>query len=514
MTSYDSVIVGAGHNGLVCATYLALAGQRVLVLEASCEAGGLASTREFHPGFKVSVAHTLSQFSSKVIDDLQLKSHGLDLSGAFMNTVALDLRGFPVDIGDEVVSGVGAEDATSYGELRRQLKRFASALAPFWMKTMPRIGNNTLPELLSFAQLGLKLRLMGKEDLQEFMRMATLPMRDLMDENFDDDLLKAALSWDGLAGARVAPRSPNSPVFALLYRMFEASQGQHAIPEGGIASLVEALVSAATTAGAELRLNSPVQRIVVSGSDSGLSATGVELVGGEIINAKRVISCADPKRTFLKLLGAANLEIEFANRINRLRTEGMVAKLHLALSGEPKFLGLERANNRMIIAPTMDSIEFAFDDAKYGGCPESPVMEIVVPSMRSSGYAPSGHHVLSASVMYVPAQLKGGWTAEAKTALQNTLLQQLELYAPGIKALVLHAQLLTPADLEETHHVTGGHWHHTEFALDQLLMMRPTYEAAQYRTPVPGLFLCGAGSHPGGGLVGAPGHNAARVILG
>ncbi len=513
MNRYDSIIVGAGHNGLVCAAYLAKAGQNVLVLEASPEPGGLAATREFHPGFKTSVAHTVSSFSSKVIQDLQLQSHGLDLSGPTLDTIGMGLDGQHVVIGDETVTGVSAEDAQSYTELRRQLKRFAKALAPFWMKTMPRIGNNSAGELMTFAQLGLKLRLLGKEDLLEFMRMATLPMRDLMDENFDDNVLKAALSWDGLAGSRLAPRSPNSPVFALLYKMFEASGGMHAIPVGGISGLISALVDAATGAGAELRLNTPVERITVFGDENGLRATGVELAGGETIEASRVISCADPKRTFLKLLGGANLEIEFSNRINRLRTEGLVAKLHLALSEEPRFSGISKANNRMIIAPTMDSIEFAFDDAKYGGCPEVPVMEVLVPSMQDPTMAPAGQHVLSANVMYVPAELKGGWTDEAKSQLLQSLLARLEKYAPGISGQVVHAELLTPHDLEQTHNVTGGHWHHTEFAVDQLLMMRPTYEAAQYGTPVPGLYLCGAGSHPGGGLVGAPGHNAAREIL-
>lgn len=513
MNRYDSIIVGAGHNGLVCAAYLARAGQKVLVLEASAEAGGLAATREFHPGFKASVAHTVSHFSSKVIQDLQLQSHGLSLSGRTMDTIGLGLDGQHVVIGDETVSGVSAEDANSYGELRRQMKRFAKALGPFWMKTMPRIGNNSVAELLTFAQLGLKLRLLGKEDLQEFMRMATLPMRDLMDENFDDNLLKSALSWDGLAGSRLAPRSPNSPVFALLYKMFEESAGMHAIPVGGMSSLIDALVLAASDAGAELRLNTPVQRIMVAGDENGLRTTGVELAGGEIVEASCVISSADPKRTFLKLLGGANLEIEFGNRINRLRTEGLVAKLHIALSAEPKFTGLSRAEHRIIIAPTMDSIEFAFDDAKYGGCPEMPVLECVIPSLQDATVAPAGQHVLSANVMYVPAELKGGWTEEAKAALQVKLLARLEEYAPGIGELVLHTELLTPADLELRHNVTGGHWHHTEFAVDQLLMMRPTYEAAQYSTPVPGLYLCGAGSHPGGGLVGAPGHNAAREIL-
>jgi phytoene dehydrogenase-like protein len=347
----------------------------------------------------------------------------------------------------------------------------------------------------------------------EFLRVATLPMRDLMDEYFDNKLLQAALSWDGLAGSRMAPRSPNQAVFTLLYRMLGEHQGLHAIPATGIEGLVEALRAAATAAGAEIRCGAPVARVAIEGDENGLRATGVELAGGELIGAERVISSADPKRTFLDLVGARNLEIEFANRINRLRCEGYVAKLHLALKDLPVFPGLDRPDGRMIIAPELDAIEFAFDDAKYGQCSQNPVMELVIPTLHQSSLAPAGQHVLSVQVMYVPADLRGGWTEGARSALIARVIDELERYAPGLGDLVLHAELLTPADLEQSHHVTGGHWHHTEFAVDQMLMMRPTYEAAQYRTPIPGLYLCGAGCHPGGGLMGGPGHNAAHEIL-
>ena len=212
-------------------------------------------------------------------------------------------------------------------------------------------------------------------------------------------------------------------------------------------------------------------------------------------------------------MGAEHLEIEFMNRINRLRTDGYVAKLHLALSEIPNFKGIDIPNNRFIIAPNMDAIEFAWDDAKYGQCPEKPVMEVIIPSLNNSALAPQGQHVLSANVMYVPYRKKGGWSEEAKNILIKKLLTTLDQYAPGLSEKVIHAELLTPEDLERDWRVTGGHWHHTEMALDQMLMMRPTYEAAQYRTPVDDLYICGAGCHPGGGLMGAAGRNAAKVIL-
>jgi phytoene dehydrogenase-like protein len=370
---------------------------------------------------------------------------------------------------------------------------------------MPRIGSLAPGDLMTFAHMGLKLRFLGKKDLQEFMRVASLPARDIMDEYFEGDTLKAALSWDGLIGSRMAPRSPNSAVLAMLYRM----AGQSA----GVRGLIESLSGAVSAAGAEIRTNSPVSRVIVEGGEEGIAATGVELADGEQITADRVISGADPKTTFLKLVGVENLDIGFTNRIRRLRCDGLVAKLHLALNGEPEFKGLERPNGRMIAAPSMDAIEFAFDDAKYGQCSQEPVLEITVPSLDDAALAPAGQHVLSAHVMFVPYKLKGGWTDAARDEIRDRAIDTIAHYAPGIRDQIVHSEFLTPADLERDYRVTGGHWHHTEFAMDQLLMMRPTYEAAQYSTPIPGLFLCSAGSHPGGDIVGAAGHNAAQEIL-
>lgn len=513
MSSFDTIIIGAGHNGLVCASYLAAAGQRVLVLEASSFAGGLASTREFHPGFRSSVAHTISQFSPAIATELKLESHGYLPAADALDTVGLNPDGDHVVITRDAVSGVGDHDARSYRDYRKAMESFAEALAPFWTRTMPGIGNNSAGELVTFGQLGLRLRRLGKDDMLEFLRVATLPTRDLMDEYFDNKRLQAALSWDGLVGAKLAPRSPNSAVFTLLYRMIGEHKGMHTLPSGGVGSLIDALAAAATAAGAELRYDAPVETITIDESEDGLRARGVALASGERLSARRVVSSADPQRTFLEFVGTRHLEIGFTNRIRRLRCEGYVAKLHLALSGLPEITGLDHPDGRMIIAAEPDALEFAFDDAKYGEYSADPVVEFLIPSLHDVSLAPEGQHVLSAQVMYVPANLKGGWSEAAKAALTGRVLDTLEQYAPGLRNLVLHAELLTPADLEQQYRVTGGHWHHTEFAVDQMLMMRPTYEAAQYSTPIPGLYLCGAGCHPGGGLMGGPGHNAAKEIL-
>ena len=513
MHHYDTIIIGGGHNGLVCSAYLAKKGHHVLVLEASDNLGGLAETREFHPGFKASVAHSISNFSTKVAKDLNLSAYGFTSGAAPMTTVGLNASGEHVTLSDLEVEGVGVEDVESYKEYRQVMQKFTNLLHPFWHKTMPRIGDNSLPSRMTFGQLGLKLRLLGKEDMGEFMRIATLPARDLMDENFDSDLLKAVLCWDGLIGSKMAPRSPNATVLSLLYRMTGEHGGAHIIPAEGIESLFIALKETAERAGAEIRTGTRVSRILIQADESGLKTNGVKLASGETITANRVVSTTDPKRTFLELVGIENLEIEFTNRIRRLRSEGYVAKLHLALNGVPKFTGLDKPDGRLIIAPNMDAIEFAFDDAKYGECSKQPVMEVVIPSLHNESLAPVGQHVLSAHVMYVPYELKSSWTDQTRAVLQEKVIDTLSIYAPDIKEHILYSEVLTPLDLEQRHGATGGHWHHTELSLDQMFMMRPTYEAAQYATPIPGLYVCGAGCHPGGGLVGASGHNAAHEML-
>jgi len=476
----NSIVIGAGHNGLVCAAYLAKKGQSVLVLESSDTPGGLAASREFHPGFRTSVAHSIKHFPRKIVKDLALESFGFGGSAEPLPTVGLSLDGSHVVQHKDTLTGVSESDINAYHQFSGLMQRFADSLEPFWLKTIPRVGINSLADLLTLGRMGLSVRMLGKSDMREFMRIMTLPARDLMDENFEHDILKAVLSWDGLVGSKLAPRSPNHAVLAMLYRM----AGEQS---GSVRSLIEALASAARA--------------------------GVKLANGETIEADRVISAADPQTTFLKLVGVENLEIEFTNRIRRLRCEGYVAKLHLALSDLPAFTGLPEPSGRMIIAPDMDAIEFAFDDAKYGECSQQPVMEIVIPSMYDDSLAPPGKHVLSAHVMYAPYQQKGGWDEATREVFADRIIDTIARYAPGIRGQIIHHELLTPVDLEKGFNVTGGHWHHTEFALDQALMMRPTYEAAQYSTPIPGLYLCGAGSHPGGDLTGSPGHNAAQEIL-
>lgn len=512
MTALDAVVIGAGHNGLICATYLAKAGQRVAVVDANEALGGLAAHRTFHDGFQVPMAHGAASFSQRVIDDLNLKSYGLDF-GHPLETVGLGADGQHVHVRGSAVTGAAAADVAAYGDYRARLLRFASVLTPIWQGTLPRLGSSSLKDALIYAHGALKMRMLGKEDMQEFLRIISLPMRDLVDEVFEDPKLQAVLSWDGLIGSKMAPRSPNNAVLPLLLRLNGVHSGDHAVPNGGMQAVSKALQAAATASNVDIQLGKRIKRIIIDGDENGQRAAGVEFENGESLSATKVISSADPKTTFLELAGAQHFDVQFVSRVNRLRSDGYVARFHAALSGAPNIPGIDDLKGRFIIAPTFDAIEFAYDDSKYGDASEKPVIELTVPSAHDASLAPAGQHVLSCNVMYAPFKERSGWSEEARARFTKAILSALEQHIPGLGGLIVGQELLTPSDLADQYNVYGGHWHHGEMAIDQMLMMRPTYPAAQYETPVPGLYLCGAGAHPGGGLTGLPGRNAARQIL-
>ncbi|WP_019527999.1 phytoene desaturase family protein [Dasania marina] len=507
---YDAIIIGGGHNGLACAGYLAKAGKRVLVLEAAEQLGGLGATREFAPGFKASVAHTLPQLTNKLVNDLQLRKHGFELAASSLATVALSPAGQHITIANGEVQGASAADAESYKAYKRLLGRFADTMDATWHKTPPVMTDGGFKDASTLGMFGLKVRTLGKTDMREFMRMIFLPAQDMMDEFFETPLLKAALSWDYNVGNKLAPRSPNNAVLNQLLKMSGdiSGNGSLPLPKGGVGGLINALEKSAKAHGAEIRTSSPVASVVVDD----MQATGVLLENGDSIRATHIISNADPKTSFFKLLGAQHLDVEFTQRINRLRMNGLVSKVHLALNSEPKFTGLNKADGRMIIAPTMQYIENAFDHAKYKGLSEQPTLEVIVPSLHDNSLADAGKHVVSIQVQYTPYDIEGGWDAQRDTLLEN-VIKTLEQYAPDIRSQIVASELLTPVDLEQQFRVTGGHWHHGEFAIDAWWMNRPAYGASQYKSPVAGFYNCGAGSHPGGGIMGAAGANAANHIL-
>ena len=509
--TYDAIVIGAGHNGLICASYLAKAGKSVLIVEANEQVGGAAITREFAPFFKVSAgAHLLHLLRSEVLSDLGIK---LDLGAENLKTVALAQSGHHITLTKDSAGGIdmAADDIAAYPKFKTRMLDFAETLAPLMMKKPPRIGKTDLDDVKTGIKLGWDIRVgLGKEKMQDFLRIVGINIFDVLNEVFDNDLVKGALSFDAVIGTHMGPRTPTT-VLSYLYRLTgEANGNGLSLPKGGMGAVTAALADVAQKSGAQIKLSSPVAKIVTADG----VATGVELANGEALSASIIVSNADPKTTFLKLLGARHLEAGFAHRINKIRMRGSVAKLHLALDGLPKFKGVDPRSlgQRLVIAPTMQHVERAFDHSKYGEMSNEPVMEIVIPTLHDESLAPGGKHVLSANILYAPYDLRLGWDG-GKDLFANKALDTLERYAPGLRDLILHQELLTPVDLEDEFHMTGGHWHHGEFGIDQLLMMRPTYGAAQYKTPMPGLYLCGAGAHPGGGIMGAAGHNAAKTIL-
>jgi len=516
MTDRDRiVIVGAGHNGLVCAATLARAGREVVVLEAAAQVGGAAATREFTKGFRVSGCSHLSYLlDASIASDLKLASHGLKWARSGLRTVALALAGDHLVInGGKLESGTLSEgDRTGLAAYHARMLRFARVVAKQHNRRPPRLGGGGRSDLMGAAMLGLDIRLLGRDDMREFLRVAGINIFDVVEESFESPALKGALALDAVLGTNLSPRANNS-MLALLHRLSGQANGTTggvSIPVGGMGAVSEAFARAATAAGATIRLSAPVRNITLDGD----RVCGVVLENGETLSAAVVVSNADPKRTLLGLLGARHLETGFVHRVRHFRTRGIAAKLHLALDALPDFSRLPAAlaGERLVVAPDLVYLEHAFDASKYGEVSSRPALEINIPTVHDRTLAPAGKHVLSAVVQYAPYEPSAS-TDAARAQLLESSLRVLEEYAPSIRGQVVAAQLLLPADLEREFRLTGGHWHHGELALDQMLMLRPVPGAAQYAMPVNGLYLCGAGCHPGGGVMGAAGRNAAQAVL-
>ena len=512
---YDAIIVGAGHNGLVCATYLALAGYSVLVVEANERVGGAAITREFAPGYSVSAgAHLLFLLHPKIVADLSLGRHGLKSAATDLHTIALAADGAHLTLAAAAIDGNGVStgDRAAYPLFLNKLQRFAGVLQKTFMTRPPRLAHKSMADLTALAKLGLSLRLLGRDDMRELLRIGAINIHDVLQETFENDLLKGVMGFDAVLGGNLGPRSPNT-VLTCLYRLTGRLNGKGSgisIPAGGMGAVTGSLRAGAEAAGVEIMTGTPVKRILLDRD----RATGVETSGGERLSGAIVVSNADPKTTFMKLVGARNIETGFARRIDNIRMQGKAAKLHLALDDRPAFRGVEQAQlgQRLVIAPSLNYVERAFDCSKYGEYSNQPAMEISIPSVHDDSLAPKGKHVLSAIIQYAPYNLRAGWDAE-RAAFKQLIIDKLAEYAPGIEERIIASELLTPPDIEKEFNIHGGHWHHGECSPDQFMMLRPVPGAAQYATPVAGLYLCGAGSHPGGGVLGLAGRNASTEIL-
>lgn len=436
-------------------------------------------------------------------------------SSFFAPSIALSLDGPALVMRGaygERLDGATPAEAAAWAALRETLFRQAGILKPFLARRPPEPGALSLADKASLGAAALSLRGLGREGMRDFLRMLLMNVADVLDEHLGDDRLKGLLAFDAVLGSHLGPRSPTS-LLGLYYRFageIAGRPGAQMLPVGGMGGVVAALVAAAEKAGVSLRRSAPVARINVERG----RVAGVTLCGGETICAPVVLSAASPATTLLDLVGPAALDTGLVRKARNIRMKGDAAKLHLALDRPPRFAGVAGADHRgrLVIASSADHVERAFNPAKYGEFSPEPVMEIVLPSLSDPALAPDGACVLSAVVQYAPYALREGWEA-GKPKLLEAILATLEAHAPGLRRTILHAELLTPPDIERRYHMPGGHWHHGELQPDQMFVSRPFFGVSGYGTPIEGLYLAGAGSHPGGGVSGAPGMNAARYVM-
>ena len=518
MSAADIIIVGGGHNGLVTAFYLAKWGFKPLVLEARSMAGGCVANEAFSPGFIAPLANALGPLRPSVVRDMGL-SRTVEFLQPDPRLVALNTDGralvFSTDQNRtiESIRALSPNDADRYPEFCDTLERLGRFLGQLLEMTPPDIDAPATGELWGLLQTGRKFRSLGKSDAFRLLRWGPMAAADLVAEFFESDLLQATLAARGVFGTAQGPWSAGTGAVLLLNSAFDPAPGGGSLAvKGGPAALAAAMADAAAHAGAEIRTSSPVVRILVRDG----RAAGVVLNDGTEITASAVISNVDPRRTFLNLVDPVELDPGFLQKVRNYRARGTVAKVHLALRGLPGFNGVANPadlHGRIHIAPGIDYLEHSFDASKYGEIPAEPYLDVTIPSLSDPSLAPVGKHVLTAHVQFVPYRLAGdeSWDGR-RSALAQTVVSTLEKFSPGIEPLIEAAQVLTPVDLESQYGLSGGQIYHGEPALDQLFTMRPILGYARYETPIEGLFLCGSGTHPGGGITGASGQNAAREI--
>ena len=517
----DIVIIGGGHNGLVTAFYLAKAGFRPLVLESRPQVGGAAVTEEFHPGFHCStLSHNAGPLRPDIVVDMQLAQHGLKLITPEASVVSLRPDGRALTLyhdayksAKEIVA-FSQKDADNYPALQESLRKMGGVIADALRMTPPDIDSPSRTDLWGMLQTGRALRKLGKKDLYRLLRWGPMAIADLVAEYFETDLLRGTVAARGIFGTFLGPWSAGSALVLLIRAAADASPaGSATFAVGGAGAITQSMASAAKAAGAEIRTNAEVAEVRVKDG----VAVSVVLKSGDEIAAKTIISNADPKRTLLKLVDPIHLTPGFAEKLQHYRAMGTVAKINLALDGLPSFPALKNGNatalsGRIQISHGIDYLERAFDESKYGNFSKQPYLEVTIPSLTDPTLAPNGKHVMSIYMQYAPYKLKGDWNGQ-RGALGDAVVNALGQYAPDLPGLVLEGQIITPKDLEDTYGLTGGHIFHGELALDQFFTMRPLLDWARYRTPIANLYLCGSGTHPGAGLTGGSGANAAREIL-
>lgn len=519
---FDAVVIGGGHNGLVTAAYLARAGLKTLVVERRELVGGCSVTEEVWPGYRVSTAAYLSSLlQQRIVSELELERHGYrvvpkeppffspfpDGRYLFMWQDAARTRA--------EVAKFSRRDADRLPHYEEHLERLARVVETLLLETPPPFPPSTWRARLDWLKFAARFRNLPAADFTALVKVFTQSAADFLDDWFESPELKVTLATDGVIGANGGPRSPGT-AYILLHHCMGGVAGKRGVwgfVDGGMGAVSEAIAAAAREHGAEIRTGAAVARVLVREGE----AAGVVLESGEEIGARIVASNCDPKLTFLRLVERAELPDDFLGAIERFRIEGTSCKINLALNGLPDFRCLPGAGPQhkatMHICPSIDYVERAWDDAKYGRPSSEPLLEMTVPTMYDPSLAPPGKHVMGIFLQYAPYTLRGATWDELREPFAERVLDVIAHYAPNIRDIIEHRQVLTPYDLEQRFGITGGNIFHGDMSLDQMFVLRPVAGWARYRTPVRGLYLCGSGAHPGGGVMGAPGYNAAREIL-
>jgi phytoene dehydrogenase-like protein len=520
-SKYDVVVIGGGHNGLVNAAYLARAGKKVVVCERRHVLGGAAVTEEVFPGFKFSVAsYVVSLLRPEIIRELDLPRHGMEI-------LPLDGTFTPMPNGDylwrvndhaktrrEIArhSRLDAEAYDEYGKAMVEMGRFAKPILSMTAPDPTSLALKGLRDLLSIARRFQKLPADDKYNQVQLMAMSAA---DFLDQWFETDVLKATMSASGIIGTFLGVRSPGTAYVLLHHYMGEIDGAFRSwgLVRGGTGAISNAIGSAAREAGADIRTEAPIAKIIIQNGE----AKGVVLENGDEIQAKVVSSSVDPRLTFIKMTGAENLPSDFVEDVNRYKFRGSSGKVNMALDALPEFACLPGAGPHLrgavSISPTVEYMERAYDDAKYGRFSRHPYIDIVIPSLTDPSVAPPGKHVMSCFVQYAPYNLKEGTWDEQREEFGDTVVNTLSEYAPNLRNIILHRQVLTPLDIERKFGLSEGNIFQGELSLEQLFFLRPVPGWAQYRTPIRNLYMCGSATHPGGGIMGAPGLNAAKKIL-
>jgi len=519
--AYDAIIIGGGHNGLTNAAYLARAGKKVLVTERRHLVGGAAVTEELYPGFKYSVcSYVVSLLRPEVMRELELARYDLEIIPVDSTFTPLPDGNYLARWGDHAktrreLTRHSLADAEAYEQFGNLMHHMAMAVKPMLGIIPPDPTTLNLRDMFEMARLSQRFRGMDEKLLYGLVKLMTMSSADYLNEWFETEVLKATMSASGIIGTFMGPRSPGSAYVLLHHYMGELDGSFRAwgFARGGMGSISRAIAEAAQKNGAEIRVNAEVDQVLVKNG----RACGVVLKGGEEIHSQVVVSGVDPKRTFLKMVEPKQLEPDFIAQVEKLKMRGSSGKVNLALDALPDFTCLPgngpHLRGAISISPSIDYLEMAYDDAKYGSYSRKPYLDIIIPSTLDPSMAPPGKHVMSIFVQYAPYHLKSGTWPEKREEFGDTVIDTLSEYAPNLKDTILHRQVVTPWDLEQEFGLTEGNIFQGELTLDQLFFLRPLPGWARYRTPIKRLYLCGAGTHPGGGVMAAGGRLAALEIL-